>query len=215
MVLVGADCTGHGVPGAIMSMLGVTLLNAELKENHIPRPSNILENLRVNVKETLAHKGKVNDQKDGMEMAFLVVDKENMQLQYAGANYPLYLIRKKELISGTDLEPHASVENSDYQLYVIRGDKMPIGNHWEEKAFSNHVFRLQEQDSLYISSDGFVDQFGGESRKKFKSVNFKKLLLSIQEEPMAAQVCSIQNAFDTWRGNHEQIDDVSVIGIKI
>jgi len=214
MVIVGADCTGHGIPGAFMSMLGVTLLN-EVGENLMGKPSEILELLRLKVKEILAQEGKIGDQKDGMEMAFVLIDKGKGQLQFAGANYPLYLIRKKADIGGGELEPYLTLESNQYQLFELKGDKQPIGVHWEETGFTNHVIKPQENDSIYIFSDGIVDQFGGENRKKYKAVNFKKLLLSLQEESMDKQKQIIKDTFDTWRGNREQIDDVSVIGVRI
>ena len=100
-------------------------------------------------------------------------------------------------------------------MYELKGDKQPIGVHWEETPFTNRSIKLSEHDTFYIFSDGFVDQFGGEHRKKYKSLNFKKLLLSMQDKPMASQHQLIENAYDSWRGEYEQIDDVSVIGVRI
>lgn len=215
MVIVGADCTGHGIPGAFMSMLGVTLLNEGLGGSSKVKPSEILGLLRYKVKELLAQEGKSEDQKDGMDMAFVLIDKGKSQLQYAGANYPLYLIRKKNGIPEGELEPYLSLENSQYQLFEMKGDKQPIGVHWDERGFTNHVIEPRPRDAIYIFSDGFIDQFGGEKRKKYKSVNFKKLLLSIQEESMEEQRLIIKKTFDNWRGEIEQIDDVSVIGLRL
>jgi len=215
MVIVGADCTGHGVPGAFMSMLGVTLLNEELKNTCLVKPSEILGSLRKKVKEMLAQEGNIADQKDGMDMAFVMIDKERNELQFAGANHPLYLIRKKELTEDGELDPYLSGENSDYKLFELKGDRQPIGVHWEERDFTNHVIQLREQDSLYIFSDGILDQYGGSSRKKYKALKFRRLLLSIQSESMDKQKLLIKETFDTWRGKHEQIDDVSVIGMRL
>ena len=215
MVIVGADCTGHGVPGAFMSMLGVTLLNEELEGTSLVKPNEILGRLRMKVKDMLAQEGHIKDQKDGMDMAFVLIDKEKHELQFAGANYPLYLIRTKEHAGGKALDPYLSIENSQYKLYELKGDKQPIGIHWQETDFTNHVIKLEEQDSLYIFSDGILDQYGGDRRKKYKAFNFRKLLLSIQSEHMEIQKCSIMDAFEAWRGKHEQIDDVSVIGLRV
>jgi serine phosphatase RsbU (regulator of sigma subunit) len=107
------------------------------------------------------------------------------------------------------------MENGKYQLFELKGDKQPIGAHWEETRFTNHTISLQENDTFYIFSDGMVDQFGGKNRKKFKAINFKKLLLSIQDASMEDQKYIIEDAFDTWKGSQEQIDDVSVLGVKI
>jgi len=198
-VVIVADSTGHGVPGALMSMLGVTLLNEQFRTFGIREPGVILGHLRNKVKEILAQEGSVNDQKEGIDMAIAIIDQEKKELQFAGANRPLFLFRK----------------NDDYELFVIKGDKQPIGVHWEENEFTNHLIKLQEHDSFYIFSDGFVDQYGGTKRKKFKTRNFKKLLLSVQGESMKNQKKLTEEAFDKWRGSHEQIDDVCVFGVRL
>ena len=214
-VVIVADSTGHGVPGALMSMLGVTLLNEQFRTFGIRQPGVILGHLRNKVKEILAQEGSIKDQKDGMDMAIAIIDQENKELQFAGANRPLFLFRKKEQLAGAERIPYASLENDDYELYVIKGDPQPIGVHWEEEEFTNHLIKLQEHDSLYIFSDGFVDQFGGEKRKKFKTRNFKKLLLSVQAESMENQKKLIEDTFEKWRGSNEQIDDVCVFGVRV
>jgi len=214
-VVIVADSTGHGVPGALMSMLGVTLLNEQFRTFGIRQPGVILGHLRNKVKEILAQEGSANDQSDGMEMAIAIIDLEKKELQFAGANRPLFLFRKKEQLAGAERIPYSSLENDDFELYVIKGDPQPIGVHWEEKEFTNHLIKLQEHDSLYIFSDGFVDQFGGKKRKKFKTRNFKKLLLSVQAESMENQKKFIEDTFEKWRDNHEQIDDVCVFGLRL
>jgi len=215
LVIVGADCTGHGVPGAFMSMLGITLLNDLIDDRCYDAPSAILEKLRAKVKEMLVQEGEMDEQKDGMDLALAIFNKTTRELHFAGANNPLYVIRNKEVPAGKDLEPYASTENGNYQLYELKGDKQPIGVHWEETPFTNRSIKLSEHDTFYIFSDGFVDQFGGEHRKKYKSLNFKKLLLSMQDKPMVSQQQLIEDAYDSWRGEYEQIDDVSVIGVRI
>jgi serine phosphatase RsbU (regulator of sigma subunit) len=214
-VVILADSTGHGVPGALMSMLGVTLLNEQFRTFGIRQPGVILGHLRNKVKEILAQDGSIDEQKDGLDMAIAIIDKEHTELQFAGANLPLYLIRKKSNLAGNDKLPYASVESEDYELYTLKGDKQPVGLHWEETPFTNHVIRIQDLDTLYLFSDGIVDQYGGKKRKKFKTRNFKKLLLSVQPESMRKQGKLIEEAFDTWRGNLEQIDDVSVLGVRL
>jgi serine phosphatase RsbU (regulator of sigma subunit) len=214
-VVIVADSTGHGVPGALMSMLGVTLLNEQFRTFGIRQPGVILGHLRNKVKEILVQEGSLNDQKDGIDMAIAIIDLEKKELQFAGANSPLYLFRKNERLGVEEKIPYSFLENDDYELYAIKGDKQPIGVHWEESEFTNHVIPLQEDDSMYIFTDGFVDQYGGKKRKKFKSRNFKKLLLSVQGESMENQRKLLEEAFDDWRGNSEQIDDVCVIGVKL
>lgn len=212
-VVIVADCTGHGVPGALMSMLGVTLLNEQFRTFGIKEPHVILGHLRNKVKEILAQEGSANDQKDGIDMAIAILDPDNLELQFAGANRPLFLFRKKELEA--PYPDDSSLENDEYHFFEIKGDKQPIGIHWEEKDFTSHYIKLQDQDSFYIFSDGYVDQYGGKKRKKFKTRNFKKLLLSVQPESMENQKKQIEKAFDRWRGNYDQIDDVCVFGVKV
>lgn len=215
VVIVGADCTGHGVPGAFMSMLGITLLNDLINDRCFDAPSAILGQLRKKIKDLLDQDGKTDEQKDGMDLALVILNKKNKEIHFAGANNPLYILRNKKIEAGKELESYFSRENDDYQLFELKGDKQPIGTHWEETPFKSHSLFLQEEDSIYIFSDGFIDQFGGEKRKKFMSGNFKKLLLSIQHESMDKQSQIIEETFDNWRGEIEQIDDVSVIGVKI
>jgi serine phosphatase RsbU (regulator of sigma subunit) len=197
IVVVAADCTGHGVPGAFMSMLGITLLNELFVDGDTSHPGEILGQLRTKVKAMLVQEGGIRDQKDGMDMAIAVIDKEKKVLQFAGAYNPLYLIRNGK------------------QLFELKGDKQPIGIHWEEKDFSNQVVELKAKDTVYVFSDGFLDQYGGDQGKKFKAQKFKELLLSVQPESMEKQKQLIEEAFEAWRGNREQIDDICVVGIRI
>jgi serine phosphatase RsbU (regulator of sigma subunit) len=195
-VVVVADCTGHGVPGALMSMLGVALLNEQFRTHGIRKPGEILGNLRIKIKEILAQNGTSDGQRDGMDLAMVIIDPECRTLNFAGANRPLFLVREEELIT-------------------IKGDKQPIGVHWEEREFTDRMLELREGDQIYLFTDGFVDQFGGEARKKFKTRKFRNLLLSLRNEPMSIQKKVIEEAFLNWRGRHEQIDDVCVMGLRI
>ena len=226
-VAVVADCTGHGVPGALMSMLGVTLLNEQFRTFGIREPGVILGHLRTKVKEILAQEGSVKDQKDGMDMAITIVDPQNQTLQFAGANIPLLLIRKKPGQENRDrineekaqgavqMDLKLSIENEDYALCRLKADKQPIGVHWEEVDFTTRKIRLRGGDSLYMFTDGFTDQYGGNNRKKFKSRRLKKLLLSVQEASMEQQGKIIEEAFEKWRAGYEQIDDVCMFGMRI
>lgn len=198
-VVIVADCTGHGVPGALMSMLGITLLNEQFRTSGIRQPGVILGHLRSKVKEIMAQEESASDQKDGMDMAIAIIDHEKKELQFAGADRNLYLCRM----------------NEEYELMTIKGDNQPIGVHWEETEFTNHLIKIRELDTIYLFSDGFVDQYGGKKRKKFKTRNFKKLILSVQAEAMKDQGKLIEEAFDAWRGNYEQIDDVCVLGVRL
>lgn len=197
VILVAADCTGHGVPGAFMSMLGVSFLNEIVNKNNTIQPSLILNQLRNQVKRTLDQTGKEGEAKDGMDIAVCVLDTETMKLQYSGAYNPLYLFRNGELIE-------------------TKADKMPIGIYIREKdSFTNHEINLEPGDTFYIFSDGFADQFGGPNGRKFKSRPFKQLLTNIQSRSMLEQWEILESTFDDWRGDINQIDDVIILGIRI
>lgn len=216
IIVVAADCTGHGVPGAFMSMLGITLLNEQLANSSFDDPGEILDNLRDKVKEMLDQKGRLEEQKDGIEMSLAIIHPEKKELRFAGANNPLFLIRGNSRITvGKEPDTVHSLEGNDVQLHEFKGDKQPIGFHWEEKKFTSHRIPLIQKDVLYLFTDGFIDQFGSEHRKKFKTHRFKKLLLSIHKEPMEIQKKLLDEAFESWRNGIEQIDDVCVIGIRI
>jgi len=195
-VVALADCTGHGVPGAFMSMLGVALLNEVVRRKDITTTSEALNELRNQVKIALRQTGKRNEQKDGMDMILCTVDKNSMKLQFSGANKTLILIRNNE-------------------LFEFKGDKMPVGIHIRERDFSYQDIDIQENDSLYLYSDGYEDQFGGEEGKKFLSRNLRDLLLSISQHNFVTQKEILEKIFLEWRGDFDQIDDVSVMGIKI
>jgi serine phosphatase RsbU (regulator of sigma subunit) len=215
IIVVAADCTGHGVPGAFMSMLGITLLDELLGKTKLDAPGEILDHLRFKVKEMLVQKGEAEEQKDGMDMAIAIIDKEKKELQFAGANNPLFLIRNSSQNTGTEPGLEVKMESNDSQLFELKGDRQPVGLYWEESKFTSHRIKLMAQDTLYVFTDGFVDQFGGEQRKKFKSQRFKELLLSFQKESMSAQKQLLENAFESWRNDIEQIDDVCIVGVRI
>ncbi|MFP4024634.1 MAG: SpoIIE family protein phosphatase [Thiohalospira sp.] len=197
LVLIAADCTGHGVPGAFMSMLGVSFLNEIVNRHEITTASAILNQLRTDVKKTLGQEGKEGEAKDGMDLALCIVDLEKMKLQFAGAYNPLYLFRNNELIE-------------------IKADRMPIGIYVKEKeSFTNHELDLKKGDVFYIFSDGYQDQFGGEDGSKFKTKNFKILLSEIHTKPMAEQRKILNKTIDQWRGKWEQVDDIILMGVRV
>ena len=214
VVILDADCTGHGVPGAFMSMLGITIFNELIGERCYNAPGAILDKLREKIKNMLVQQGNSDEQKDGMDIALAVYNKKNREIHFAGANNPLYIVRENHT-DEKELEQFASIDNGDYRLFEIKGDKQPIGRHWEEHPFRTTSLYLKEHDTFYIFSDGYIDQFGGEDRKKFKSMNFKKLILSVQRDPMEIQKYKIEKTFDEWKGSYEQIDDISVLGVKV
>ena len=152
---------------------------------------------------------------DYMDMALAILNKNNRELHFAGANNPVYIIRDKKKPGGKELEPYLSTEGEDYQLYEIKGDKQPIGVHWEETPFRTHSIVLREDDTFYLFSDGIVDQFGGPKGKKFMSKNFKKLLLNMQNIPLKEQGAALEEVLLDWMGEISQIDDILVMGLRL
>lgn len=221
-VIISADCTGHGVPGAFMSMLGIALLNEIVSKNQRPDAAEILNELRSAVKEALRQTGKMHEAKDGMDLALCIVDWESLAMQFAGAYSPLYVIRQNpennplKIYDKPPLRPPKTLDAQGAQLTQIDADRMPIGIHIkEQKSFTKHHVQLQRGDMLYLFSDGYVDQFGEKSGTKFMTKPFKRFLLKIHRKPLAAQKQALAENFDRWKGKTHQVDDVMVIGIKI
>lgn len=198
--LAVADCTGHGVPGAFMSMIGSSIFTHLVNEKGLLKPAEILSEANVSIRYAL-NQAETNNH-DGMEAALICYDlnKPN-SIIFAGANRPLYIIRKR---------------NSEPELIEIKSTKAGIGGVGsEDRKFSEHHIDLKEGDTIYLTTDGLADQFGGDTGKKFKTANLKKLLLSISEKSLEQQKDILKESFQAWRGNIEQVDDVLVIGIKI
>ncbi len=192
IIFAAADCTGHGVPGAMVSVVCNNGLNRSVREHGLSEPGKILDKTReIVIQEFEKSEEEV---KDGMDIALCTLD--GMKLQYAGAHNPLWIIRNGELIE-------------------TKANKQPIGQFDNAEPYTTHSFNLESGDTLYIFSDGYVDQFGGEKGKKFKAKAFRELLLSIQEKPMEEQKAIIDESFEIWKGSLEQIDDVCVIGVRI
>lgn len=192
-----ADCTGHGVPGAFLSILGITFLHQIIDRNDCSSAANVLNVLRESFMKSLNQTGSENEQKDGIDMAFCIIDMETDVLQYAGAFNPLYIIKNEN------------------QLIEIAGNKMPIGIAADtEISFSNHIIDLDKGDMIYLFTDGFVDQFGGPLGKKFKYRPFRNLLLNICNLPVEAQKISLLNALHDWKKDLPQLDDILILGFK-
>ncbi|MEX0987918.1 MAG: tetratricopeptide repeat protein [Bacteroidales bacterium] len=197
IMCVIADCTGHGVPGAFMSMLGVTFLNEIISRNPDIQANDMLNELRSHVITSLHQTAGQGGTQDGMDLATIIIDQPNSELQYAGANNPLILIRNNEL--------------KEY-----KPDKMPIGIHENaNKPFTNHKIKYSAGDVLYTFSDGFPDQFGGPSGKKFMIRNFKEQLSRIHKKPMGQQLIMLEKVLDDWMEGVSQIDDILVMGIRL
>ena len=219
LVITAADSTGHGVPGAFMSMLGSEFLKVTVLKDKIVYPSKILNSLREGVIKALKQTGNIGTQKDGMDMSLVSINLETNIVSYAGANNPLYIIRNKELISNNKavklFENTKSNNNNSKLLYEVKADKMPIAIYDKMDEFKTHEFKLDKGDILYMFSDGFADQFGGPKEKKYKYKPFKKLLLEISSKPMSEQLSILNETFEKWKGNLDQIDDVIIIGVKL
>jgi serine phosphatase RsbU (regulator of sigma subunit) len=224
LIIVAADCTGHGVPGAFVSMLGISILNKIRIQTNKTRAGEILDVLREEIKFALKQTGKDHELRDGMDLSLCLINLKSKELQFAGANNHLYIITKNKLSSSTlevlTQNPAISIfsETADINsnfLIEIKADMQPIGIYRKEYSFNTHTFNIHEGDKIYMFSDGFVDQFGGEKGHKFRSKYFKELLLKIQKENLAKQCNIIENTFDSWKKDRKQIDDVLVMGIKI
>ncbi|MBA4240376.1 MAG: hypothetical protein C0448_06605 [Sphingobacteriaceae bacterium] len=192
------DCTGHGVPGAFMSIVGYNLLKDILKNTDSIEPSIIMDKMNDGVAHTLHTNTTSGKQtKDGMDMTLCAINYETLELQFAGAFNPLYIIRGDELIQ-------------------YKADKFPVGMFIGEKQkFTNHRIQLQKGDTIYIFSDGYADQFGGPKGKKFMAGNFRQLLSDVSKMPIEKQKTLLNQTIEEWRGNLEQVDDILIIGVKI
>lgn len=194
--LAAADCTGHGVPGAFMSLLGITYLNEILARSVSPKPGEILDQLRKFIIKALHQKGESGENKDGMDMTLCVLDPVKKEIQFAGANNPLYMIRKGELSE-------------------IKGDKMPVAIHEVMPNFTTHSIQFEPGDQFYMFSDGYADQFGGPKGKKFMYKALKELFVTLHALPMKEQKEVLEKKFDEWKGEFEQVDDVVLIGLRV
>jgi serine phosphatase RsbU (regulator of sigma subunit) len=195
VVVAVADCTGHGVPGAFMSILGIAFLNEIISKTEVISADKILNELREHLIKSLHQTGRKDETRDGMEMALCVVDFGTKKLQYSGAFRPLYFIRNQE-------------------LKEFKGDNMPIGVYDDENPFSNKELHFKEDDIIYMFSDGYVDQIGGPDRKTFRSRKFKQLLINIHHKPLLEQKEILDKEYEEWRHDIEQIDDIMVMGIR-
>ena len=198
MLFAAVDCTGHGVPGAFVSIVGNNGLNRAINEFDLIQPAAILDKLTELVEESFAQQGE-NDVKDGMDIALCVWDPKTNVLEYSGANNPLWIIREGE---------------DGSEILETKADKQPIGAFDMRKPFTNHTYNLQEGDRVFLFSDGYPDQFGGPKGKKFKYKPLKQLLSQLKGSSMKEHHYMLDKSFMEWMGEYEQIDDVCVIGVQ-
>jgi len=194
--LAVADCTGHGIPGAFMSMLNLgflnEIINRSIELQTIFSPAQILENVRDRIKKTL-RQGKENSSKEGMDIGLCLINKKTHELIFTGANFELDFIEKGN-------------------LKVIKGDRQPVAVYQKEKPFTNHKLQLSGDEIFYLYSDGFADQIGGEKKKKYKRLKLKETLIKINTLPLSQQKDKLEKELEEWMLNYEQVDDITLIG---
>jgi serine phosphatase RsbU (regulator of sigma subunit) len=193
--LATADSTGHGVPGAIMSLLNITSLEKAIET--LNNPSDILNSTRKTIIERLKKDGSAEGGKDGMDASLISFDLKNKKLTYSAANNPIWIVREKQLLE-------------------FAPDKMPVGKHDKDSiSFTQNEISLQKGDVIYALTDGMPDQFGGPKGKKFLYKQLKELLISISSESMEIQKQKLSEALNNWKGDMEQVDDITLIGIRV
>jgi serine phosphatase RsbU (regulator of sigma subunit) len=191
-----ADCTGHGVPGGFMTMLGISFLDEIVNEKNILEPGQVLDHLSERIIHTLKQTGSSGENKDGMDVVLVCVEPDYSKLTYAAANNSLYILR-------------------DGQITEYKPNKQPCGFHHEPKPFEQHEIVLRQGDCIYTFSDGYPDQFGGEKGKKFKYRQLEHKLLAVRDKSMNDQKWILNDVIEEWRGNLEQVDDILVIGVRV
>jgi serine phosphatase RsbU (regulator of sigma subunit)/Flp pilus assembly protein TadD len=203
VLVAAADCTGHGVPGALLSVVGLNLLNQAVQVHGLSSPAPMLNAVNKNLAQALGQRQSGErpafpQLNDGMDIALLAIDRSEMQAEFSGANNPLWLVRNG-------------------QLTEYRADRQPVGQHsdMEQRPFTSHTIALMPGDMLYIFSDGYADQFGGTAQKKFKQGRLRELLTEMASHHAAQQRTKLEERFEAWKGSLEQVDDVLVIGIRV
>jgi len=205
IIVAVADCTGHGIPGAFMSVLGISLLNdiirSYFQDQKIVSANFILDNLRELVIRSLSKDGEDSDRRDGMDMSLLVIDKEKKIIHFAGAYNSMWILRSKD---------------GNPSIIEYHGDRMPIGIHSKKaEPFTEQLIQYRNDDIIYLFTDGYKDQFGGKEGKKLLSKQFKEILLSVHDQPLISQHNALLENFEKWKGNFVQVDDVLVMALKL
>ncbi|MCF8377955.1 MAG: tetratricopeptide repeat protein [Bacteroidales bacterium] len=216
-LIVVADSTGHGVPGAFMSILGMSLLKEIILKEYLTHPGVILRRLRKEIINALGQKGISGEQRDGMDMALISINHEEQTIEYAGAYNSLYLVRKSDLEAPAIdiMRVFETEKNRNYKLYDIPADKMPIAHFDRMDKFVTHNFPIYKGDIFYLFSDGYADQFGGSKGKKFMYKPFKRLILNNADKSLKMQNEIMTKTLDEWMEGYEQVDDICVFGIRI
>lgn len=203
IILVVADCTGHGVPGAFMSVLGISLLNDLVLQDKCDNPAEMLEQMRAKLKAALGQTGKPGEPKDGMDLALIMYNSDSHNLNFAGAYNPFWLFRQNP-------------ENENEPIFIeLKADNQPVGVHFQEVPFTNQSIQLLSGDVFYLFSDGYYSQFGGPNNRKIKKVGLREKINQIYLSDMQEQKESLAQFFDEWKSEWVQTDDVLVMGVKI
>jgi serine phosphatase RsbU (regulator of sigma subunit) len=218
-IILVADCTGHGVPGGFMSMLGIAFLNEIIKKPEVLTAAHLLNELRDYVIDALQQKGNIGDQADGMDIAVCVVNKKENKIQYSGAFNSVYIVSENNIENTNNKKlikfvPKQNL-NKKRNLFECKPDKMPIAHFIKMQSFKSVDIKLNKGDVVYLFSDGYPDQFGGEKGKKFNYKRFKTLLLEISDKPMNKQQQILENRLNQWKGKHFQVDDITVLGYRM
>jgi ligand-binding sensor domain-containing protein/serine phosphatase RsbU (regulator of sigma subunit) len=200
-VIAVVDCTGHGVPGGFMSMLGVLMLNEVISLRGIIDPAKALNQLRQGIISVLHQRGEITDTSDGMDLSLCIIDDQEMTLTYSGANSSIIVFDPEK--EGVDV------------IAELRSDRMPIAYHFVMKSFSNQTIKLTKGSILFLYTDGITDQFGWETNKKFQQNRLREFVISNKDLPLETQGMVLEQKFMSWMGSHYQVDDVLVMGLKI
>jgi len=196
IVVLVADCTGHGIPGAFVSMLGISLINAIIQNHKDYSANEILDTLRLKIKKSLRQTDEYGSSHDGMDIALTIIDSENSKIEYSGANNQIYIIRNE-------------------QLFEYKPTKNPIGIYLKEKPFEKIIIDIQKKDEIFLFSDGFPDQTGGEKKGKFKYKRFREMILNTSKLDILQQYDYIDNQLNKWKTSEEQVDDITIMGFII
>ena len=200
-IVAAVDCTGHGVPGGFMSMLGVLMLNEVVNQREIVDPKKVLNYLRQNIISVLHQTGDLSDTSDGMDISLCVINDKDLTLNFSGANSSMLILQEND--------------NGEYEMTCLFSDRMPISYHFEMKSFTNQTVKLKPNAFIYLYSDGIIDQFGGDFGKKFQLSRMKEFILANKFLPLKTQGIVLEQQFNSWKGNTFQVDDVLVMGLKV